>query len=187
VLNDDDDELALATLEEGRPAEVSGDQLTLFLKTLAMTGSTRKAAETARPDLSAKKAMTYFRNLELRDGDFAELKRKALVASQARLEEVLYDHAVNGVEEPVFFNGEVVGTITKFDHKLAVTLAKRNARILGDDSWEEKKTVVHEGEQKVVHQISLRDLPPEERRRVLAERQKIKDTIEAQATERKTP
>ncbi|MEZ6102470.1 MAG: hypothetical protein R3E01_26310 [Pirellulaceae bacterium] len=39
-----------------------------------------------------------------------------------QIEDMLHDHALHGVEEPVYFHGEIVGTVRKFDHDLAMRL-----------------------------------------------------------------
>lgn len=181
------DEIMLATLDD--PADqrvpVTVEQQALYLRTLAATGSHQRAAETAHPGVKPASAAHYFTLLSRRDPDFARMRREALVQSQGELETVIYDHALNGWEEPVYQGGVQVGTVQKWDHKLMVTVARRNGRLIGDDSWEEKKTVTHEGGQTVEHKVSFRDLPKEERDRILADRRKAQGIIDATSTESK--
>lgn len=185
---DDDDDIALATLDSPseRRIAVTVEQRVLFLETLAKTGSLQAAAEAAHPGVKPESASKFFRRLTQRDASFAEDVRKAVMRSQAVLETVIYDHAINGWDEPVFYEGEEVGTVRKYDHNLMVKVAKRNGRLLGDDSWEEKKVVEHQGQQTVNHTVSFRDLPKEQRDEILRRRQEAKRIIEAQATERKS-
>lgn len=175
---DDTPDRALATLGGSARAPLSPQAKRLYLETLASSGSLTKAAEVARPGVKKEAALRYFEELARGDQEFAQARRDALVAVQGALESMLTDHAVNGWEEPVFGKTkdgttDVIGHVTKFDHKLSLTVVRRNARILGDDSWEDKKVVEHTGGQTVEHQISMRDLPQDIRSQLLAARKKL--------------
>jgi hypothetical protein len=186
------DETALATLDtsprDNGMFSVSDEQKHLYLKVLAETGSKTKAAVAARPDVEAKIACGYFYKLTKKDPTFAAAERAIFVSLQAQLEVVAYDHAINGTEKPIYQGGEFVGTVVEHDHGLLQFLIKRNARILGDNSYEDKKTVEHTGTQTVEHTVNFRDLPREEQRRILAERQRIREAagvIDTNAIERR--
>ena len=189
-----DDDVALATLDttprDTGMFSVSDEQKQLYLKTLAETGSKTKAATTARPDVEAKVACGYFYKLSKRDPSFAAAERQVFVSLQSQMEAVAYDHAINGTEKPIYQQGEFVGTVIEHDHQLLWKLMQRNARILGDNSYEEKKTVEHTGGQTVEHTVNFRDLPPEEQRRILAIRKSIRESaevVDTTATERSAP
>lgn len=188
-----DPDLVLATIPDQAKARapVTAEQRAVYLEVLAKTGSQVQAATAAHPAVSPESATHYFRALARRDTAFAEAVRQALVRVQAALETMIVDHAVNGWEEPVVFMGKVIEgqKVRKFDHKLSLAVAKRNARLLGDDSWEDKKTVTHEGQAEVKHTINFRDLPAEERARILADARAVRhlasSTIDTTATEKK--
>ena len=169
----DDEDRPLVTMGGGSRSPVSPAQRQLYLETLAETGSHLTAARAAHPVVEPQTASSYFTGLAKRDPDFAMAVRKALLASTSKAEALLYDHGTNGWDEPVFQGGTQVGTIKKFDHKLTMAIVRRGARLLGDDSWEDKKVVEHTGGQTVNHQISMRDLSPEMRKEVMAARQRL--------------
>lgn len=181
------DDLALGTIDD--PSEnrspVTIEQRVLFCEALARSGSFQKAAEVAHPGVKPESAARYFRSLVKKDADFAQEVRKALVRCQSVIETVIFDHAINGVEEDVYHNGLVVGTKVNYDHRLLLAVAKRNARLLGDDSWEEKKVVEHQGGQTVNHKVDVKNLSREDRDRLREARRlaQEKGVIDAKATE----
>lgn len=185
-----DEDLALIGPADGR-VKVSPAQRQLYLDELEKTGSHLQAARLARPGVDVRSAGLYFDGLARRDPEFAAAKRAALLSSTSRAEALLYDHGTNGWEEPVVFEGKIAVdqngnpvTIRKYDHKLTEKIVRRNARLLGDDSWEDKKVVEHTGGQTVKHEVSMRDLPPEIRAEVLETRRRLREkVVDVNATE----
>lgn len=103
------------------PALVTKKRREVFLKVLARRGVVIEAARAAGyPDSNtlyvARKS----------DEDFAEAWDNALLASADILEEAAWTRAVDGVNKPVFFKGEVVGHETQYsDALLGQMLAAR--------------------------------------------------------------
>ena len=83
-----------------------------FLRTLAEWGNVRAAAR--RVGVSRRTAYYMRRHCP----DFAQLWDAALLCARPRVEEVLADRALNGVEEQVFYHGEEVATRRRFDARL---------------------------------------------------------------------
>lgn len=80
----------------------------VFIKTYRDTGSMIKAAEAAKVN-----KFNHYR--WMRDPKYAEQYAMARKTLGAKLEAAVYDRAVNGTEEPVYFNGERVGERVVFD------------------------------------------------------------------------
>lgn len=94
-------------------------QKELFLESLAQNGNVTQAARVA-----GWKYPTIAEELRKEDPDFDrawfDAKRQAndsLVAEARR-------RAVEGVQEPVFYKGEMIGSVTKYSDKLLETLLK---------------------------------------------------------------
>ncbi len=92
----------------------------VFLRILAQTG---KVAEAARAvgfqDTSS--LQTFRRN----DEDFAEEWENALDSAKHVLEEAAIDRAVNGVLEPTYYKGEVVGYTPKYSDALMMFILRK--------------------------------------------------------------
>ena len=105
----------------------------LFLENLAMHG---------RVDLAAQNAgyadPSYIRRLRRKDEDFAEAFEEAMNAAMDNLEAEAIRRAVEGVEEPVYYRGEEVGSINKKSDQLLMFLLKGNK-----SKYREKKTDVN--------------------------------------------
>ena len=97
-----------------------------FARALADTGSYGKAAE--RVGIS----MTSVQRLRRKSPEFQALCDKALVEGGTTIEEAAYVRAVEGWEEPVIHNGQVVGYRRRFSDTLAKTLLTRQAAGGGD-------------------------------------------------------
>lgn len=169
---------------------VSLEAKQLYLRELARTASTSMAAKAAFPQMKLASAMAYARKLKKQDPEFAEAFRLALVEAQGTAEAVAYDHAINGTDKPVFYEGDQVDTIKEYDHKLLLTVIRRNARLLGDPSWEEPKAgaVVDNSTTNVQinNKVSFRKLPKAERDAIIAHRKQLVEKGVIDVTEKKT-
>jgi len=93
-----------------------------FLKALAQVGSITKAAELAKVDRSS-----HYRWLkEDSGGEYENAVNDALDEASDHLEDEARRRAIEGVEEPVFYQGEVVGSVRKFSDTLLMFLLKGN-------------------------------------------------------------
>lgn len=120
---------------EARPAEMAavdpplllhhawdGDRKVRFLHHLSEKGDVRAAA--ARVGMSRQSAYL----LRRRDRAFAQAWQAALVLARGAAEEVLATRALDGIEEEVWFRGELVGTRRRFDGRLLLAhLARLDA------------------------------------------------------------
>ena len=98
-----------------------------FLSWLAEEGNVRGAC--ARVGVSAQAVYLARR----RDRAFAAGWAAALVLAREQVEQVLADRALNGVEEQVFYRGDVIATRRRFDTRLLLAhLARLDARA-GED------------------------------------------------------
>ena len=84
----------------------------VFLEALAATGAVRSAA--ARAGVSHQTAY----RARLACAVLARAWKAALVAARVQAEEVLATRAIDGVEEQVFYHGEVVATRRRYDSRL---------------------------------------------------------------------
>lgn len=90
----------------------------LFLRVLSETANVSRAARTA--GLSSS---TVYRH-RAQNGTFRQDWDAALNEALDLLEEVLIERARDGVEKPVFYGGEVKGTIRVYSDQLAMFLLK---------------------------------------------------------------
>lgn len=86
-----------------------------FLDHLSVKGNVRAAC--ARVGLSPEAAY----RLRRRDEEFARAWIAALALARARSEQVLADRAIDGIEEPIYHRGELVGTRRKYDTRLLLS------------------------------------------------------------------
>jgi hypothetical protein len=89
-----------------------------FLAAYSETGNISKSAEIAEIDRS-----THYEWLNT-DADYKEAFEQAHEVAGDRLEQEARRRAVEGVEEPVFYKGEEVGTIRKYSDPLLIFLLK---------------------------------------------------------------
>lgn len=88
------------------------ERKTRFLDHLAAKGNVRAAC--LRVGLSPEAAY----RLRRRDDLFARGWALALALARTRTEQVLADRAIEGVEEPVYYRGELIGSRRRFDARL---------------------------------------------------------------------
>src|SRR5262245_22662754 len=94
-----------------------------FLAILAESGNVRLAAR--RCGMSAQSAYVQRR----RDARFARTWAAAMRLARDHCEQVLGDRAIEGVEEPVWYHGEVVGTRRRYDTRLLLAHMARLDRL----------------------------------------------------------
>lgn len=100
-------------------------RMRLFLQALAQTCSVKQAA--AAVGMSRQSA--YRLRARLSGQPFDDAWDAALEFGLQQLAHAALDRALNGVEEPVFHNGEQVGTRTRYDERLTMFLLAHPARI----------------------------------------------------------
>jgi len=93
----------------------------IFLKTLAKTGRIGYSARAAGYSCS-----TYLARIRRLDPDFSAQWDEALDTAMNILEDAAHERAVDGVEEPVFHKGVVVGYKLRYSDGLLTTLLKAN-------------------------------------------------------------
>jgi hypothetical protein len=96
---------------------VSRKRRQIFLKHLSRTGKVIVAARAAGFTNS-----TYLYRVRDEDEEFAKQWDAALYASADLLEEAAWDRAVEGVEKPILFKGEVVATEVQYSDALLIRL-----------------------------------------------------------------
>jgi hypothetical protein len=99
-----------------------------FLDGLATGGTVRAAC--ARVGMSPQAAYT----LRRRDLTFAHAWDAALVLARAHAETVLAERALHGIEEEIWFRGELVGTRRRFDARLMLAHLARLDRAADDEA-----------------------------------------------------
>lgn len=98
-----------------------------FLDRLAVHGNVREACRCV--GLSAEAAY----RLRRRDAMFARGWAAALVLARQNCEQVLGERAVEGVEEEIFYRGELVGTRRRYDSRLLLAHLARLDRLVDED------------------------------------------------------
>lgn len=96
-----------------------------FLRTLAETGKIERACRLAGISVPAA------RNMRKRYPSFAAAWDRALTKAEPTLEQVAVDRAVNGVAEPVYHGGQVVGHRKRYSDLLMRDVLKREDARLG--------------------------------------------------------
>ena len=94
-----------------------------FLEALARTGNVQASAYYVQ--LSRQSAY----DLRRRDPDFARAWRAALVLARDVAEDALQERAIEGIEEPVYYHGEVVGMRRRYDSRLLLAHLARLDKI----------------------------------------------------------
>ena len=105
-----------------------------FLEHLSVKGNVRAAC--ARVGLSAEAAY----RLRRRDGRFARGWAAAMVLARDNSEQIIATRAIEGVEEPVFYRGEQIGTRRRYDTRLLLAHMARLDRLAAQpgaagDAW----------------------------------------------------
>ena len=103
------------------------DRQVVFLEKLAECGNVRAAARSV--GISHQTAYRQRRAC----GDFALVWDAALMLAREHAEQVLQDRAINGVEEEVWYHGEVVATRRRFHARLLLAHLARLDRLALDD------------------------------------------------------
>jgi hypothetical protein len=103
------------------------ERKTAFLDHLAHKGNVRAACK--RVGLSREAAYC----LRRRDPLFARGWAAGLVQAREASVEVLADRAIEGVEEPVYYRGELVGTRRKYDTRLLLAHLARLDKLVEDN------------------------------------------------------
>lgn len=98
------------TATDAAPRIIRSDGWTIprqrqFLKMLAVTGSVERACNA----VNMSTASAYRLRLHPAGGAFREGWARALVAGVAALQQVAIERAISGIEEQVWYKGEVVG------------------------------------------------------------------------------
>ncbi|GAA0276443.1 hypothetical protein GCM10009127_16420 [Alteraurantiacibacter aestuarii] len=90
-------------------------KMVLFLRELAATQSVSCAAR----HVGMSRTSAYTLRNRLRNTPFDLGWEVALEMGFHQLAHAVMDRAINGMEEPRFYHGELVGTVRKFDNRLA--------------------------------------------------------------------
>ncbi|WP_052207961.1 hypothetical protein [Croceibacterium mercuriale] len=106
-------------LEDAATNQLTPERQVQFLSALATNGNVRSAC--AAVGTSAHTAY----KLRRRDPLFARGWAGAQAAARVHVEAVIHDRALNGIEEPVLYRGEVVATRRRYDNRLLLALAGR--------------------------------------------------------------
>jgi len=102
----------------------TGEIKTLFLEALSQRGNVSAACR--RVGLSTETAYRQRR----RDSVFARAWAAAMALGRRVTEEALADRAIDGIEEDVWYRGEVVGTRRKYDNRLLLAhMARLDAAV----------------------------------------------------------
>lgn len=127
-----------ATRDIGLPDDADGaappcpvltpERLARFLDALSRHGNVRTAAQ----QVGVSRSALYL--ARRRDPHFAQGWRAALVLARDHAETVLAERALDGVEEPVFFRGELVAVRRRFDSRLLLAHLARLDRLCAEDA-----------------------------------------------------
>jgi hypothetical protein len=104
-----------------------------FIAALSLNGNITDACE----QMGIERSTAY--RLRAEDEAFAAEWDTALESAADRLEAEAWRRAVDGVEEPVFQQKEMIGTIRKYSDTLLVTLLKAHKK----DKYSDKSTIDH--------------------------------------------
>lgn len=101
----------------GTPID-SPERRAAFLKVLSDTGNVQTAAES----IDVLRSTVY--NWRRKDKEFSKAWDEALDIAADRVEAVFWDRVINGVEEPVFYQGKQVATVRKYDNRALLEFLK---------------------------------------------------------------
>ena len=105
---------------------ITEERRQIYLSVLSKTGSVHAAAKAATPwAQGVHGGAESFRDLAKRDPEFAAQAEAAKSAALGSVEELIADHAINGIEKSVWHRGERVGSEIVHDHTLLLRLAAR--------------------------------------------------------------
>jgi hypothetical protein len=106
----------------------TAERKTRFLDSLAEKGNVRHACSRVR--LSQQSAYL----LRRRDAEFARAWAAALALAREHVAQVLAERAIDGVEEPVWYRGELVGTRRKYDTRLLLAHLARLDKLVDENA-----------------------------------------------------
>jgi len=106
------------------PREVDAKRKALFIEKLAEHGIVGQAAKAASLHSHNGCIATFYRERE-RDPEFARQWEEALLQARYAVEAELHRRAVEGVEEPVFYLGKEIGTITRYSDQLLLARIRK--------------------------------------------------------------
>jgi hypothetical protein len=107
---------APATKRKTKQVRWSAKRETIFLDTLAQTAKVAAAIRASK--LSESNVYRHRRRSEAFRAKWAA----ALAEGFERLEAMMLDRALNGVEKPIWFGGKQVGTMTEYSDRTALAL-----------------------------------------------------------------
>ncbi len=96
-----------------------------FLEALAQTGNVQASA------YFVQRTRQSAYDLKRRDPDFARAWLAALVLAREEAQDKLQERAIEGVEEEIFYHGEVVATRRRYDSRLLLAHLARLDKIAG--------------------------------------------------------
>lgn len=140
-----------------------------FLEVLEATGSFVAASQAGSPASTRTGARSYWRQRMLSHPEFAAKVEEAKATFLGRLETVISDHAINGVEEPVYQMGRLAGHVRRYDHRLMLRVAAKLS-----EEWAEPQRIQVSGQIDTSSELlkikpeDLSLLPPERREDFLA-------------------
>ncbi len=120
-----------------------------FIETLARTGEPALAAKACGFSLAT------CQNHARRDEEFAQAGFEALQAYRATIAAEIHRRAIEGVDEPVYQGGQLVGYKRRYSDALLLAHAKRHM----PNDYGDKKTITHNHNQS----IDASSLTPESR------------------------
>ena len=141
-----------------------------YLKTLAECGvPTWAALAASQHRTNGTSAMSSFIALRKRDPEgFGRREADAMAVANARLEKVAMDRSINGMEEPLTWRGEIIGTKRTYDNKLLAFMLSRRMRDTYGDKREVEVTgsVNHQHSAAPISVADLNRLSPEQRKQL---------------------
>ena len=99
---------------------ITPERQRVFIEVLAATGS---VAEAARQAGASRQAFYAFRNRDA-GRELGKAWDHALSLATEQLCDVAYERALYGVEEPVFYHGEQIGTRRRYNDRLLMMLLR---------------------------------------------------------------
>jgi hypothetical protein len=143
------------------------ERKTIFLKTLAATGSSIAAAAAATPwSTHCQGGVATFRDEARRNPEFAAAWERAQQEALADVEREIYRRAMHPPERPVWHQGQVKGFVEdrNSSDKLLLRLAARL-----DPAWREHTSI----EQNVTVRASVLNIMPQDILRLAREEQEM--------------
>jgi len=132
-----------------KPAAWTADKKAMFLAKLAATANVSASARACRMSESA----VY--RLRQRSAEFRAAWQTALREGYARLELMMLERAMHGVEKPVFHAGKQVGTYREYPDRNSMTLlTAHRGSVLGAVTTKEKPSDPAEVRQRILDKLA---------------------------------